>query len=774
MTSVATQRAEQPRLDLGLDIGSSGPPAAAPQQESAPWDGWQDAVEAIRAHLRARSADAAVLADAALVRFSGQPDLLLLGALAACATGRAARALTLIGRYEKGFRPNGVSGLLAALALAMQDKPARARQILVTAGIAERRLIDRYFIGDDAMLPWVHQHLDPVLRPPRASRPAPPSAPRATTPAPPAPVRAPGASQPPPAVPDLPRLAAPLQIARDPVPPVALPDPDPDGPWFALRTELLHLGLFEGFDELLCLPTLTDVAPHWYQIETVRKVLRTYRGRVLLADEVGLGKTIEAGMIVKEYVLRGMAGRILILTPAALVGQWREEMAGKFGLHFATTHDTRLREDPDGFWRQDCIIASIAAARRKEHAAILTECAFDAVVVDEAHHLRDQAGASYRLVSALQKRFLLLLSATPVQNNLIELYNLLTLLKPGIFRTQKEFRAQYMLPGRPREPVNQDRLRELMRGVMIRNTRALAALRLPRRHAATQRLTPGTEEAGCYAALGALVRANAAGGAQRLTAQHLLTAGGSSPAAAAAALTRCADRAADPAPWRALAARYGAVGTGCKEAALVALLARNPDEKKIVFVHQRASQEHLAAVLTRRGIRHVRFDGGMSGPEKDRAVAAFGADIPVLLASESGGEGRNLQFCNTLINFDIPWNPMAIEQRIGRIDRIGQVRDVFVFNLVTAGTIEDAVLRILDEKINMFELVVGEVGAILGELAEDGDFSTLVLDAWLAATEDARSAAFAGLETRLLDARRHYEDARTLDEALFGNTLDAA
>ena len=149
-------------------------------------------------------------------------------------------------------------------------------------------------------------------------------------------------------------------------------------------------------------------------------------------------------------------------------------------------------------------------------------------------------------------------------------------------------------------------------------------------------------------------------------------------------------------------------------------------------------------------------------------------EVPVLLCSESGGEGRNLQFCNTLINFDIPWNPMAIEQRIGRIDRIGQTREVFVFNLVTAGTIEDEVLRILDEKINMFELVVGEVGAILGEFEDQHDFSTLVLDAWLRTSEEARATAFAELEDKLLAARRQYDDAKALDEALFGNELDAA
>src|SRR6202008_1842720 len=111
------------------------------------------------------------------------------------------------------------------------------------------------------------------------------------------------------------------------------------------------------------------------------------------------------------------------------------------------------------------------------------------------------------------------------------------------------------------------------------------------------------------------------------------------------------------------------------------------------------------------GLAFARFEGGLSGAEKDAAIASFRDETPLLLCTQSGGEGRNIQFCNTLINFDIPWNPMAIEQRIGRIDRIGQTREVFIFNLVAAGTIEDSVLRILDEKINMFELVVGEVGA---------------------------------------------------------------
>ena len=396
------------------------------------------------------------------------------------------------------------------------------------------------------------------------------------------------------------------------------------------------------------------------------------------------------------------------------------------------------------------------------------------VVVDEAHHLRDQASASYRLVNALQKRFLLLLSATPVQNSLLELYNLLTLLQPGIFRTQKEFRtALYDAGQAPRagQPGSAARPNARRHGAQHPGARRAASAAPPcRHHPRGARCGRGR----VLQELTALVRAAATGGQARLAVQHLLSAAGSSPAAAAAAVARFVERYPKVPGWAALLARYQAASAGAKETALLKLLAQNPAEKKIVFVHHRDSMAHLAGLLRRQGMAPLLFDGSMSGPEKDAAVAAFQRQGKLLLCSKSGGEGRNLQFCNTLVNFDIPWNPMAIEQRIGRIDRIGQTREVFVFNLVTAGTIEDAMLRILDEKINMFELVVGEVGAILGEIDDQQDFSSLVLDAWLQSTEAGRAAAFTALEGQLLAARRQYEDAKQLDEAMFGNELDAA
>jgi len=774
MSAEGSREGEQLRLldDEALPVlpRPAAPTAPAPPPEPLAWPA------RLRTALVKQPESAVALAEEALRASPSDAELLLLATLAALVAELPDRALAYLKRFHKRYQPNRATTLLTAIASAQQGRARQAREVLRPQGLLVRWQARLAFVGGPAMEPWLDEQLARIPREHArfkraAARPSRKAAPRAPRPSPlPAPEAAP--------LPHLPALATTFEVQFELGNAEALLVEDTsDGAsaeWFRLRAELGQLGLLQGFDELLCLSGLRGVEAHAYQVETVRKVLKQFRGRVLLADEVGLGKTIEAGMVLREYMLRGMAERILILTPAALVGQWRDEMAAKFGIECATSHDALLRQDAQAFWRQPRVIASIAAARRKEHAELLASLSYDAVVVDEAHHLRDPASAGYRLVDRLQKRFLLLLSATPVQNNLIEIYHLLTLLQPGIFKTQKEFRAAYVTSGKPREPANPERLRDLMRSVMVRNTRALAGLSLPRRHATTFRAAPSEAEALCYRDLTTLSRALAGEERHRLSLQHLLSAAGSSPAAAAAALARFVSKQAGDARWTGLLERYRAIATGAKESALCTLLERNPVEKKIVFVHHRNSLVRLADVLGGRGIACATFDGSMSGPEKDAAVDAFRDDVRVLLCSESGGEGRNLQFCNTLINFDIPWNPMAIEQRIGRIDRIGQTREVFVFNLVTSGTIEDEILRILDEKINMFELVVGEVGAILGEIDEEQDFSSLVLGAWLESTDDAPSLAFAALEERLVAARHQYEDVKALDEALFGDALEVA
>lgn len=745
--------------------------------------------------LRAAFADANLetgllaLAEQAIAACPRDPTILLLGATAALLETRPQRALALLkrlSRYASGMPVH----LLHALALRQLDKPVAARALLQRHGLLDPLAVANAFPGGPTHARWLIDQLDaigldgapahgrrPVTRGTGKARSAPGRGiadhPRKTPPAPAAKA---------PLLPPLPRIEIeiPFTIEFNSAPLLAgmARIPEPDGRWFALRERFAHLSLAQGFNELLCLPHLTGVEPFVHQIETVRKVLRQFRGRVLLADEVGLGKTVEAGMVLKEYTLRGMVERSLVLAPASLVGQWREELESKFDLAFATTYDGLLREDPQAFWAQDRIVASIATARRREHAERLIERQFDLVIVDEAHHLRDRSSQSWKLVDSLNKRFLLLLSATPVQNDLTELYNLLTLLKPGIFKTLKEFRVAYMIPGKPRQPANSASLRALMRDAMIRNTRAVVALKLPRRHATTISVDGGAGEAEAYVALAAAVRRLATEGAaareRRLGLYHLLSAAGSSPRAAAAAVARIATRRGDDPVWAELARRWAAVETSGKEAALVDLLKRNPSEKKLVFVHSRETLAHLAGRLGNAGISLVRYDGTLSGAQKDEAIAAFRDRASVLLCTQSGGEGRNIQFCNTLINYDVPWNPMTIEQRIGRIDRIGQDREVFVFSLVTRGTIEERILALLEEKIAMFELVVGELGAILGGLEEEREFPDLVLDAWLAATETARHEAFDELGARLEQARRQHDNAKALDAKLFGEDFETA
>ena len=729
-------------------------------------------------------------AEEAVRAHPGDGLILLLAATAALLDQNPERAQIFLKRFSKRFVAIAPYHLLRALVLEEGNNLASARSVLEANGLANGFDALHVFPGGWTRRTWLFRRHDRIFgrdqaaarrrtvsnadtRRPVKIKAGEPRHKRAPAPA----VEAPVTPVAPPSLPVI-DIAIPFSADFDLAPLLAAMQkpPDSDGGWHGLRERFAHLGLAQGFDELLCLPHLRGIETFWYQVETVRKVLKQFRGRVLLADEVGLGKTVEAGMVLKEYLLRGIIDSVLVLVPASLVGQWREELETKFDISCATTQDALLRSDPGRFWNHKYLIASLALARRSEHAARLIGRSFDLVIVDEAHHLRDRSSQSYKLVDALNKRFLLLLSATPVQNDLTELYNVLTLLKPGIFKTLKEFRAAYMTPGKPRQPANPERLRALMRDAMVRNTRAVVALKLPHRHAVTIRVDGAEGERAAYQELATAARTLAAEGSvgSRLALQHLLGAAGSSPAAAAAAIRRFADRHSNAPRWYALAQRWASVANSGKGAALLELLRRNPEEKKLVFVHYRETLAHIANLLAREGLAFARFEGGLSGPDKDAAVAAFRESVPVLLCTESGGEGRNIQFCNTLINFDVPWNPMAIEQRIGRIDRIGQQREVFVFNLVTRDTLEERILQLLDQKISMFELVVGEVGAILGGLEDDGDFAGLMLDAWLHTTEASRNEAFDALGRRLHEAKQQHEGAKALDESLFGEDFEAA
>ena len=568
---------------------------------------------------------------------------------------------------------------------------------------------------------------------------------------------------------------------------------------YRLRLWAEHAQLVSGFDELICLEQLS-FAPFDYQMRAAQIMLRRFRGRGMFCDEVGLGKTIEAGLVIKEYLSRNIVQRLMVVTPASLVEQWREELAVKFGLTgFVTTADADFRAAGSEAWEKfPLLIASLATARRAENRARLAQIPFDLVVLDEAHHLKNRNSASWKFVNELQRKYIVLLTATPVENNLDELYNLITLLKPGQLKTPREFRKQFVVSGDPRLPKNRGQLRELLGDVMVRHTRNQVNINLPPRQANTVRLNLSNEEAEFYKAVSDCVRDLLAPSNQSAPEENpvekesairqtdrfaLLTLQreiGSSPKAAEATLRSLGARITNEESRRqliTLAERSTQIRSWAKAEALEKLLKtilRDPTEKVIIFTHFRRTLEKLAELLRRMDVDFVQYHGEMDMPSKNQAIADFESRASILLSTEAAGEGRNLQFCRTMINFDIPWNPMRIEQRVGRIHRIGQTRDVRIYNLSARGTVEDYLLEILDQKLNMFELVIGEMDMILGQIEDERDFEDLLVDAWIGAqnAEDLREK-FNQLGDKLIEARKTHQKTQEYDEALFGEDFTA-
>ena len=547
---------------------------------------------------------------------------------------------------------------------------------------------------------------------------------------------------------------------------------------YELALEGQRIRFRETFENLISLHSLRDVQSFWYQEETARKILKSFRGRALLADEVGLGKTIEALMVLKEYIQRGMVKSALILTPTPLVSQWKGELREKFGLHFPSTNDPEYRIMESSFWKKPFILASINIAKSKKNFPVVTEREYDLVIVDEAHHLKNRNTLNWKLVNALKKRFLLLLTATPVENNLMELYNLVTLLKPGQLKTASDFRNEFMTRGDPTDPRNRSRLRELLGQVMIRNTRALARVNIPPRFAQTIKVEPRQLELDLYERISAFaINITATNGrGHRLLLKNLLEEAGSSPRAVSLTLDRILEKRnlllQHEKEIRAIKNMCRPLDESSKNLMLLDIIKGLPD-KKIIFVKYLGTLEHVSKFLAWHDIPHALFHGGLDNRMRDEAIESFREEKDILLTSEIGGEGHNLQFCHQMINYDLPWNPMKIEQRIGRLHRIGQEKEVTIYNLCAAGSIEDYILELLDKKINMFEMVIGEIDMILGRIMSEQEFSGTVFDIWLdSGSKEDRKRAFSKLGSRLQRAKTGYQKTKKLDERLFGEDYE--
>jgi len=522
--------------------------------------------------------------------------------------------------------------------------------------------------------------------------------------------------------------------------------------WYELRRDAERIALVPGFDRLVTLDAnAIKELPH--QIDVAQRVLRDMGGRAILADEVGLGKTIEASIIYKELAVRGLARRALILTPASLVGQWQGELEEKFFERFETP------TEPNDWQHATKAIVSHDRARSRHHAAEILRHRWDLVIVDEAHKVKSHRGATYQFIERIERDFILLLTATPLQNDLRELYNLVTLLRPGQLGTWDEFKAAHLVSGDHRQPRDPDSLRALTHEVMIRTRRASVVDDLdlpPRRPRHPEvRLTPA--EADLYERTTEFLRRlyregfvetdegevgeeRTGKGMVQLAVIHLRQRLCSSARALGESLERLAEGERVRPDYRAiarqLAGRARKIKTHAKLNVLTKLLKETPD-RAVVFSDHRPTVELIAERVNKLGRKPIVYWGAHSTTERDARIRAFHEDErSVLIATRAGSEGRNLQFCNVLVNYDLPWNPMVVEQRIGRVHRIGQKREVHIVNLAAAGTIEAYILQLLDRKIKLFELVVGELDLILGEFGGAQQFEGRLAQQWLAAENE--------------------------------------
>jgi len=535
--------------------------------------------------------------------------------------------------------------------------------------------------------------------------------------------------------------------------------------WFDLKTLAERLSSQDGFERLVSLDTLS-IRLFRHQEEAALRVLREMRGRAVLADEVGLGKTIEAGVILKEYLLRSLVRRVLVLAPASLVSQWRAELLDKLDLEFV------VARKPKDFEQAARVVASIDTAKRAPTREVVQRIKWDMVIVDEAHRLKDSRTINWKFVNGIQKKYLLLLTATPVQNDLRELYNLVTLLKPGQLKTFSQFKRAYMLDRF--SPKNVYSLREALSEVMVRTARQEALITFPARRVRSLAVSMGEGERLYHQEVLALLRR-----AYRSMPEDeknllplilVLRESASHPHAALATLEAMARRRTIGAVENEAIQVLRELAREFRPAKLDWLAAeiRRMREPCIVFTEFRQSQREIAKVLEQEGVPVHLFHGGLNAATKDQVVEEFRKAGGVLISTEAGGEGRNLQFCRRLVNYDLPWNPMRVEQRIGRVHRLGQEHEVEVLNLVAEGTIEAHVLDLLDKKIDMFHKVIGEIDAILSDL--EGGFQERVARAALAsATDEEMRARFEALGQEIERACRAYERVRKLNAELFGD-----
>ncbi|HGU5402948.1 TPA: SNF2-related protein [Klebsiella pneumoniae] len=612
-----------------------------------------------------------------------------------------------------------------------------------------------------------------------------------------------------------------------------------------------------------------DLNPH--QIEAALFALRNpLQEGVLLADEVGLGKTIEAALVVCQYWAERRR-RLLVICPASLRKQWAQELHDKFAMPTTVVDAVSMRKQSAGDMLatlqrqvgQAVVIMSYQFAARLETE--LRAVPWDMVVIDEAHKLRNAHRTSNRtgqaLKRALQGRKKLLLTATPLQNSLMELYGLSTLIDEHLFGDETAFRKQFM-----NSRTGLEELRERLASFAKRTLRrdVLEYIKYTERKALTQPFNPTDDEQALYERISAFLQKENSYALPRqqrhltgLILRKLLAS--SAPAVAATLVTIRerlhglltadktedggsqlverliaeddleqdyleeeaiqadedtetrtaepseddkartaknaqavrADITAEIAELTALIDAAQALQVDTKAQALLKALTLGfskmaelgAPRKAIIFTESRRTQEYLYRFLSANGHagklvlfsgtnnhedstaiyqrwleEHKGTDRVTGSPQVDRRTALIehfrkedGTGAEIMIATEAAAEGVNLQFCALIINYDLPWNPQRVEQRIGRCHRYGQRFDVVVINFLnTRNQADQRVLELLTEKFNLFSGVFGASDEVLGRIEGGLDFEKRILQIYDTCRQpDQIEAAFNALQEEL-------------------------
>ncbi|MGD6808482.1 MAG: DEAD/DEAH box helicase [Candidatus Bathyarchaeia archaeon] len=509
---------------------------------------------------------------------------------------------------------------------------------------------------------------------------------------------------------------------------------------FKLNLEALQIKNTGKIDHLIALDAIrTKLVPYKFQMQTALQVINEMNANAILGDEVGLGKTIEAGLIMKELVLRGEIHSILIISPKSLLSQWKTEMAEKFGENFfvANYPGERVNLKAD-----DKIICSHSLISRKFDE--LSSRTWDLIVVDEAHAFRNTHSKGRACLGNLRKNHFLMLTATPLCNKLTDLYSIVDLIQPGVLDSERAFVSRFAEDSRSRVVRQEEApiLKRLLKDMMCRTRREQTGIPFTKRVVESRTLEANDYEREFIDQATEYLRAvsqnkfktietliaenpnrkisesqsNAILVFQAITLQQSFS---SSPAASIESLKKRQQRFPMETEATDKLIEMAKKVKSAKMDLLRSILNETPKEQALIFCLRKITARKIKEMIDQEFGRAEVYLGDMNQIERDSTIEAFkNGEIRYLIATDAAAEGLNLQNCAMMFNFDLHWNPMKIEQRIGRIHRFKQDRDVTVFNLAVKDTIDDYVLHILYQKIELFSMTIGKMETVLAELKE--------------------------------------------------------